>query len=88
MPKETNYTVRSFLIVDDNTVFSFENLTSEQKNEYIPRIMKNVGRAGSDYLSCHLNEAEVYLGRKRCEVIKDDYIDEECKQVLKKGIQC
>lgn len=56
---------RSFLIVNENTVLSFETLTQEQKDEYIPRIMKNVGKAGSDYFNCHPDEARSYLEHKQ-----------------------
>lgn len=65
MPKTNELKARSFLIVDDNTVIPFENLTQEQRNEYIPRIMKNVGKAGSDYFNCHPDEARSYLERKQ-----------------------
>lgn len=58
-------TARSFLIVDDGTVLPFETLTQEQRAEYIPRIMKNVGRTVSDYFNCHHDEAHSYLERKR-----------------------
>ncbi len=65
MPKKTELKARSFLIVDDGTVLSFETLTQEQRNEYIPRIMANVGRTVSDYFNSHPDEARDYLERKR-----------------------
>lgn len=67
MPRKKNNELKaySFLIVDENTVLPFESLTQEQKNEYIPKIMKNVGRAASDYLNCHPDEARDYLEQKR-----------------------
>ena len=58
-------TARSFLIVDDNTVIPFETLRQEQRAEYIPKIMKNVGKVVSDYFNCHPDEARNYLERKR-----------------------
>ncbi|MDE5584541.1 MAG: hypothetical protein K2J08_12665 [Ruminococcus sp.] len=65
MPKKTELKVRSFLIVDDGTVIPFETITQEQRNEYIPRIMANVGRTVSDYFNSHADEARDYLERKR-----------------------
>ena len=70
MPKKNELKAHSFLIVNDNTVIPFENLTQDQRNEYIPRIMKNVGRAGSDYLNCHPDEAYSYLERKQMSMEK------------------
>ena len=58
-------TARSFLIVDENTVIPFQILTQEQRAEYIPRIMANVGRTVSDYFNSHPDEARDYLERKR-----------------------
>lgn len=58
-------TARSFLIVDENTVIPFETLTQEQRAEYIPKIMKNVGRTVSDYFNSRPDEARSYLERKR-----------------------
>lgn len=58
-------TARSFLIVDEKTVIPFDNLTQEQRTEYIPKIMNNVGKTASDYFSCHPDEASSYLERKR-----------------------
>lgn len=65
MPKNNELKARSFLIVNENTVLPFETLTQEQRNKYIPRIMKNVGKAGSDYLNCHPDEARSYLKYKQ-----------------------
>lgn len=66
MPRKKNNELKaySFLIVDENNVIPFETLTQKQKDEYIPRIMKNIGRAGSDYLNCHPDEARNYLEHK------------------------
>lgn len=55
----------SFLIVNENTVLPFETLTQEQRNEYIPRIMKNIGDVVSDYYNCHADEAFSYLEYKQ-----------------------
>lgn len=67
MPRKKNneLTARSFLIVNENTVLPFETLTQEQRSEYIPRIMKNVGGAVSDYYNCHADEARNYLEYKQ-----------------------
>ncbi len=67
MPRKNNenLTARSFLIVNENTVLPFETLTQEQRNEYIPKIMKNIGGAVSDYYNCHADEAHIYLEYKQ-----------------------
>lgn len=65
MPKNISLKAHSFLIVNENTVLPFETLTQEQRNEYIPKIMKNVGKAGSDYLNYHPDEAHSYLEYKQ-----------------------
>lgn len=70
MQKKNELKARSFLIVNNNTVIPFENLTQEQRKEYIPRIMENVGRAGSDYLNCHPDEARSYLERRQMAMTK------------------
>ncbi|MDE7137086.1 MAG: hypothetical protein K2O29_01315, partial [Ruminococcus sp.] len=47
------------------TAIPFDTLTQEQRNEYIPHIMANVGRTVSDYFNSHPDEACDYLERKR-----------------------
>lgn len=73
MPRKKNekLTARSFLIVNENTVLPFETLTQEQRNKYIPKIMKNISGAVSDYINCNPEKERSYIEDKLAKAVAE-----------------